>query len=314
MLQKIVNFIKYNNATAIIFTMIFSGVSVSLAASPQVRDSVYSSSEVVSSIDNRLIISANLDNFDFNLRINSVTDDAENYYVAYDYKTLSIEDSIWKNVNLNKTLKVQKEAIEDRDLGLFVAQELAENINSELYYLQRVQELEREKGKSKKVITVEYGGLVGKLLDPEEKVIEGYDPVIPEPEIEEPEPEKEPVKEIPPEILPMPTNQKLDEQEVRRIIDQYLAEHKIQPNPPKQDSVVEDPKPEKPMPDPTPILEPTPTPEPEPTPNPTPIPDETPEETPESTPEPQPEAGQPSAETPVPELTPTPEPAPGVSQ
>ena len=42
------------------------------------------------------------------------------------------------------------------------------------------QKLEREKGESQKVVTTEYSGLIGKLINPKEEVIEGYNPVIPE--------------------------------------------------------------------------------------------------------------------------------------
>ena len=181
MYQKILHFIKYNNAFTIIFVICFFSFGIGFAASPEMRDSVYSSEETVTSVDNSLIVSADLDNFNFNLRINSVTEDEKNYYATYSYQTLAIEDGIWQNKEIEKTLTVSKEALGGKDLGLYVAEELGENINYELSYLKRVQELEKEKGKSQKVITVEYSGLIGKLLNPKEEVIEGYSPVIPEP-------------------------------------------------------------------------------------------------------------------------------------
>ncbi len=184
MVQKLVNFIKYHNAFTIVFVILFLGFGVASAVSPEVRDSVYSSKETVVSIDNGLIVSADLDNFDFNLRISSVTEDETNYYAAYSYRTLVVEDSVWKNKEIEKTLTVSKEALGGKDLGLYVTEELGENINYELSYLKRVQSLERGNGKSLKVVTVAYAGLIGKLLNPKEKVIEGYNPVIPEPEPE----------------------------------------------------------------------------------------------------------------------------------
>ena len=291
MLQKILHFIKYNNLTAIIFSVIFSGVGVSLAASPEVRAGIYSSSQIVTAIDNRLIVGARLDNFDFNLKITSITEDALNYYASYSYQTLAIEDSIWKNVNLNKTLKVEKAALEEKDLGLYLAQELSENLNYELSYLKRVQELEKEKGQSQKIITTEYAGLVGKFLDPEEKIIEGYEPVIPEieEETEEPEDALEPQVKgasttASQNVVSVPTQQGMTEQEVRRIIDQYLAEQERQKNSPPEDSAPENPE-------------------------------LTSDE--ETASEPQPEAGQPSAEETIPETIPEtttePEPEPEVT-
>jgi len=181
MLQKIIHFIKYNNAFTIIFVICFFGFGISFAASPQLRDSVYSSNETIVSINNSLIVSTDLDNFSFNLRISSVTEDEKNYYAVYSYQTLVIENGFWQNKEIEKTMTVNKEALAGKDLGLYVAEELGENINSELAYLKRVQKLEKEKGESQKVVAVAYSGLIGKLLNSKEEVIEGYNPVIPEP-------------------------------------------------------------------------------------------------------------------------------------
>ncbi len=181
MYEKTLNFIKYNNAFTIIFVIIFFSFSISYAASDDVRSSVYASEETIVSIDNSLIVSADLDNFSFNLRITAVTEDEKNYYATYSYQTLTIEDGFWQNKTIEKTLTVSKEALDGKDLGLYLAEELGENINYELSYLKRVQKLEREKGASQKVVTVEYSGLIGKFIDPKEMVIEGYNPVIPEP-------------------------------------------------------------------------------------------------------------------------------------
>ena len=166
--------------------VVFFGFGVSFAASSDVRDSIYSSEETLLAVDNGLVVSADLDNFNFNLRINSVTEDDKNYYATYSYLTLTIEDGAWQNKEIEKTLTVNKEALEGKDFGLYLAKELGENINYELSYLKRVQRIEREKGESQKIVTIEYSGLVGKLLDPKEMIIEGYEPVIPEIIPEEP--------------------------------------------------------------------------------------------------------------------------------
>jgi len=150
MYQKILNFIKYNNAFTIIFVICFFGFGVSYAANADVRESVYGSEETVVSIDNSLIISADLDNFNFNLRISSITEDNKNYYAIYSYQTLAIKDGVWQSQQIEKTLKISKEALEGRDLGLYVAEELGENMNYELSYLKRVQKLEREKENPRK--------------------------------------------------------------------------------------------------------------------------------------------------------------------
>jgi hypothetical protein len=181
MQQKIFNFIKYNNTFTIILGVIFLGGSVTFAASPTARESVYSSQATVVSVDNRLIVSTDLDNFNFNLRISSVTEDNKNYYAAYSYETMVIENGFWQIKEIDKTLTVSKEDLGGKDLGLYVAKELGDNIKYELSYLKRTQQLEKEKGETPKIIATEYSGLVGKMLNPKEEIIEGYNPVIPKP-------------------------------------------------------------------------------------------------------------------------------------
>lgn len=181
MYGKIIHFIKYNNAFTIFLALFFFGFGISFAADPAILDPIYSSRESIVSVDNSSIISADLDNHNFNLRINAITEDEKNYYAAYSYQTMEIENSVWQNKQAEKVLTVNKEALEGKDLGLYVAKQLGENINYELSYLKKVQKLEKEKGESQKIITTEYSGLIGKLLDPKQEVIEGYTPVIPEP-------------------------------------------------------------------------------------------------------------------------------------
>ena len=180
-MQKVLDFIKYNNAFTILVGLFFFVSGVTFAASPDARSAVYASNETVVSVDNGLILATDFSSFNFNLRIGSVTEDSANYYADYSYQTFVIEDGIWKNKEISKTLTVNKEALGGKDLGLYVAKELGDNMNYELSYLERVQQIERQKGEQKKVVNIEYSGLVGKMLNPEQKVIEGYVPVIPEP-------------------------------------------------------------------------------------------------------------------------------------
>lgn len=180
MSDKILNFIKYNNAFTIIIVVCFLSVSLTFASSTTARENIYSSEEILVAVDNRLLLSTNLDNFNFNLRINSVTEDENNYFAQYSYQTLTIKDGIWQASEISKTLTIDKSSLGENDLGLYIAKELGENINYELASLGRVQKSERERGESQKIVAVDYSGLVGKLLDPKEMVIEGYTPVIPE--------------------------------------------------------------------------------------------------------------------------------------
>jgi len=180
MYTRVLNFIKYNNAFTILLVLFFLGFGISFAAEPAVRDSILSSQETVISVDNSYLLSTDLNSYNFDLKISSITEDEKNYYATYSYQTIQIIDSVWQNKQIEKTLTVSKEVLEGKDLGLYLAKQLGENITFELSYLQKVQQQEKEKGESQKIITTEYSGLIGKLLDTKQEVIEGYNPVIPE--------------------------------------------------------------------------------------------------------------------------------------
>lgn len=182
MFQKILHFIKYNNLFALMIALTFGGAGISFAATnPAFQASIYSTSQTVKSVDNHILLSTDLDTFNFNLQINTVTNDTDNYYIDYSYTTLSVIDGVWQPTPMEKVLTVSKASLDGKDLGLYVAKELGDNINYELDYLKRSQKLEKAKGQTQKVVTIQYSGLVGKMLDPKDKVIRGYQPVIPEP-------------------------------------------------------------------------------------------------------------------------------------
>ncbi|MCK4473936.1 DUF5011 domain-containing protein [Candidatus Parcubacteria bacterium] len=184
MFQKIINFIKYHNAFTIGLALmfVFSGV---IFASDDVRETVFGEEIITQTgVDNARILSVDLENFDLGLQITKVNEDEENYYVDYIYKTLGIKDSVWQLVVKEKHLTVSKQTLEDRDLGLYLIEELGEVADYELSYLKEVQTAEQEKGISKLTATIDYTGLIGLVLDVKEKVLPGYEPVIPEPKPE----------------------------------------------------------------------------------------------------------------------------------
>ena len=163
MYEKVVAFVKYNNAFTFIVASVFFGGGVTFAANPDMRGAIYSSQETVIAADNGAILKVDLDTFDFNLKIDAVTEDENKYYAAYSYRTLAVEDGVWREREIKKTLTVSKEALDGSDFGLYAARELGENINYELSYLKRVKKLEERRGESQKVVTVQYSGLIGKF-------------------------------------------------------------------------------------------------------------------------------------------------------
>ena len=166
-MKKLIRFIKYHNAFAIGFGVIVFSVGSAFAMSPDLqenlKDALVSSEEVVRSIDNSHILSVDLDNFDFALQIEEVAEDEKNYYVSYRFKTVGVQDYIWMEVWREKVLTVSKRALGDKDLGLYIIEELGEVVDFELAYLKEVQQLEGDKGLARKIATIEYTGLIGRF-------------------------------------------------------------------------------------------------------------------------------------------------------
>jgi hypothetical protein len=273
MYQKIIQFIKYHNAFTIGFMIVFIGFSVSLAVSPEMRENFVSSQEVVHSIDNSYILAADLDNFNFGLQITAITEDADNYYVTYTYKTIAIQDYVWQEVAREKTLTFSRAVLGGKDLGLHVAEELSELINFELSFLKEVQQSEREKGLTQKIIATHYSGLIGRFLEPEEKVFPGYTPVV---------------QEI---VLPIVQEELVIEEIINQKVQELIPEPTL--------TTPTEKLPEESAPTFEQVPEPV---APEPTPELAPAPEPAPEQAPESAPEPAPE--------PAPEQVPAQAPAP----
>jgi len=213
MFKKIIEFIKYHNAFAIGMSVVLVGSSLTFAASPEfredVKDSLISTEEIIRSVDNSQLLSANLSNFDCNMRVEKIDEDSDAYYITYAYETMVIKDYIWQKVKEIKSFDVSKKALAGRDLGVYTAEQLGQVVDNQLSYLKEVQEIEKSKGLSQKIVSVEYSGLIGKFLSSEQKVFFGYELVVKPPVIisQNPQlqlqPEPEPVPE-PPVPAPAP--------------------------------------------------------------------------------------------------------------
>lgn len=200
-MKKILHFIKYNNAFTIMLALIFGGGGITFAYSPDARDAILAKKEIVRSVDNSYLINLDLSKYDMGLRIDRITEDEGNYYVDFSYNELDVPDYVWKNVFTRKSFKIPKSDVGDRDLGLFLADQLGQIINGRMAYYKEVQDKEKKVGLSYKVVATEYSGLIGRFLDPKESEFPGYSPVIPEPVVEEVQTtEQEVSTDVPPVI------------------------------------------------------------------------------------------------------------------
>jgi len=174
-MQHIIHFIKYHNAFTIIFVIAFIATT-SAFASEDVRNAVIGE-EIVTmhGVNNSVIREVNLDNFDMQLYIQSVSENDEYYYVEYSFQTLAIVENEWREVTKEQTLKILKVDIGERDVGLSITEELSEVVDREFAYLKEAQEDERTKGVQRLTASLEYTGLVGLALDLKNKVLSGED-------------------------------------------------------------------------------------------------------------------------------------------
>ena len=176
-MKKIIQFIKYNNAFVIILGLIFASAAGALA-NEKSREAIVGKTIVTRiGMDNTRIISADLNNFDIGLKIKSVKEDGEFYYVNFDYNAIDAKDGVWQTVKKEKNINVSKIRLGDMDLGLYLAEELKQLTEREMAYMKEVQSIEKNKGAQKQVESVEYTGLKGLVFNDETKEIVGYNPV-----------------------------------------------------------------------------------------------------------------------------------------
>lgn len=179
--SPLINYVLYNNSfTLLVVFLLLSGGTV-LAANDDVREAVseavVSSEDTVLSIDNTFIIDVDVENFDFRVQVAGIEEDNDNYYVTYTYSTIEIQDGMWQAVDKVGDFIVAKAQLGENDLGLYIAEELKEFVDGQKRLLAETQQIERNLGRSGKVVERKYAGLIGRFLDPDEVTFDGYDPV-----------------------------------------------------------------------------------------------------------------------------------------
>jgi len=233
MLQRLKNFIFYNNGfVVLVLLVVLSSGSVMAATNPAVRDGVINSEDMLVEIDNSFIRDVNLENHDFRVKITKVEKDDENYYVSYDFNTIELVDGVWKKIVKKDVLTINIEQLGERDLGLYAAEELQELVDATKKFLVEVQIAENENGRTDKTVARTYRGLVGRFLDTDEITFAGYDPVIEPPVIVAAEPTVEPVEreEVPIEEVVAEEPQPEDDSESDEDNDTGTTTEPVVPN------------------------------------------------------------------------------------
>lgn len=283
--NKILHFLKYNNAVPIVLGIFFFSTTATMAASPAARQAVYNAKQQVVSVDNSFIVRVDLDDYNFPIEILQVREDSEYYYMEYRINTIDIINYVWRESSRTDTLRVSKAQLGEADLEEFAENEFAQLRAREQKRLAETQAYEKRLGSSQKVIATVYSGLVGEMLTPDEERIPQYvgqidtdNPL----QLKNPKPlvtwdanakvaMPKPPTDVPPEEdedtenpggggeNPPPTDVCPDIEGVQESTSECPGD-------------TEEPPVEDPLPDPEPIPDPDPEPQPEPDPEPAPAP------------------------------------------
>jgi hypothetical protein len=170
------HFLQYNNAVPLVFGVLFLGATGTYAATNP--EAIYNAEEQVLSVDNTYIANKDLSAWTPRVEITGVTEDTDNYYVAYKFTTIDLKEAVWQDVAKEETMNVSKADLGPyRDLGLYVTEQLKQKIGRELARLEETQKIE-VRNVSQKMVATAYSGLVGKFLDDTTEVLPGYVPVV----------------------------------------------------------------------------------------------------------------------------------------
>jgi hypothetical protein len=173
MFQKIINFVKYNNAAVIILAVILVVGGGALAAGPE---NIGQKQTSIEGIDNTLLLSVDLATFNMDFKIETIEQDEKYYYVTYSYLDIVIIDNAWQYQLNQNTQKVSKRI--KQDIGEYMAKFLAKHYEARIRELTEEQILAQAQGQTTRIEVTEYSGLVGLTLDLASTVFPGYDPVV----------------------------------------------------------------------------------------------------------------------------------------
>jgi len=173
MFQKILHFIKYNNAMIIILAVVLILGGGALAAGPE---NIGVKQTKIQGTDNSLLIQADFDNFNMDFKIENIEQDEKYYYVTYGYLDLVVIDSAWQYQLSQKTVKASKKIKED--IGVYMAKYLNKHHEARVRELKQAKSEAQVQGEQKRVEVTEYSGLIGRTLDLAATVFPGYEPVV----------------------------------------------------------------------------------------------------------------------------------------
>lgn len=128
-------------------------------------------------VDTTYLVDTDFDTYDMGMKIQFITEDAENYSVTYAYETVEVVGLAWQRAPKVASMRIAKKELGERDLGLYIADQLDQVVKQQVEYLKTVQKEEKKTGEAESSVSTEYAGLIGQSLNSNEKTFEGYQPV-----------------------------------------------------------------------------------------------------------------------------------------
>ncbi len=168
-MRSLIDFIKYNNAVPIILAVGVLGAGVAFAASPKLRQAVLPQTVAPAvplqpkPTDTAKLRLKDLGTFDLDVRIDSLTEDTEGYFVAYSYTTLEVAGGEWQEVRKNGKMDIPKALLGKRDLKTYLVEQIGQVIDRELAYLKEAQTAATAAGASRSASR--YASLAGTKID-----------------------------------------------------------------------------------------------------------------------------------------------------
>lgn len=165
-MKAFLDFLKYNNAVPFLLFVVILSAGAAFASSPKLREAVFTPSGTESTsilpkkTDISQIAGKNFETYDLRMRIDSMTENAEAYFVAYSYQTFEVLDGAWKEIRKTAKMEIPKALLGKRDLGTYIAEQAEQVIGREMAYLSEVQ-ASLTKGSGAKTIDGKYASLVG---------------------------------------------------------------------------------------------------------------------------------------------------------
>jgi len=175
MLKKLIFFFKYNNAAVFLLAVILLAGGGVFAASEQGQELIGQKETQIKGIDNSLLLSADLSNFDMQYKIEKIEEDEDYFYATYTYLDLMEKDRAWQYQMNEKVRRISKRL--KADLGQYLAEELSEEYKARIKKLQEEKAEAEQAGESLRQEVTEYSGLIGKSLDLGARIFSGYESV-----------------------------------------------------------------------------------------------------------------------------------------